>query len=132
MKRFFQTLGKKQKKAPKPPQQPITPGKSSNVAAGSSGSQPDQEDGISGTRNCCSVVDLPNLTAKTDNGSTVASSQIAIQDEASEFQVTHLGIDGTGSEHEFASKYLSSVRLRPVLIQTFSSLQNRRDMGSWS
>ena len=132
MKRFFQTLGKKHKKAPKPPQQPISPGKSSNVAAGSPGSRADQEDDISGTSNCYSVVDPPDPTAKTDNGNTGTSSQIAIQDEASEFQVSNLGIDGTGSEHEFASECLSSVRLRPILIQTASSLQNRRDMGSRS
>lgn len=132
MKHFF---GRKRNKTPKSPQQPISPGKSRNIVAGSpgSGSRVDQHDANSGThKGCCCVVDLPSLIAETDNGSTGASSQIALQEGPSEFRVSNLGIDGTGSRYELASKCFSSLRSRPILVQLSGSLQNRRARRYWS
>lgn len=126
------SFGKMHDKTTKPPQQPTSPGKSSNVAAGLSGSPVDQDDGVSGRHNCRHMIDLPNLTAETDNRSTGASSRIAIQDEASEIRVSNPGIDGTGSGQEFASGYFSPLRLKLIPTQASGSPQNRRDRRYWS
>ena len=120
-------LWKKARKTPKPSQRIISPGKSSNVATGSSGSQAHQDDAVGGGLNCHCMVDCPNLTAEADNGSTYASSRTAIQDKASESLVSSLGVDGAGSRHELASELFSSPRLRPILMQISGSLRNRRD-----
>ena len=102
MKRFF---GKKRKRTPNPPQEPISLDEPSDVATGSSGLRADQDDsGISGRNNRRRMVDFPNLTAGTDSVSTGASSRIAIQDGASEFRVSSLEIDGTGSGRELPSE----------------------------
>ena len=129
MKHFF---GKKRDKTSKPPRRPFPPDKSSNVAAGSPGYRADQDDGISGRHKCHHIVDLPNLIAEIDNGSTGASSRIAVLDDASGLQVSNLGIGDTGSGHESTGEYFSSLRLRPILIQISCSLQNRRDRQYWS
>ena len=124
MERFF---GKKRKKAPKPPQQPTPPDTSSKIAAESSSFRADQDDGINGRHDCDHLdlgADFHDLTAET-GGVNSASSRIAIQDGASESQVSSLEIDGTGSRHEFPSEYFSFMRLRQFLIQVSSSLPNR-------
>ena len=107
MKRFF---GKKRKRTPNPLQQPIPPDKPGEVATDSSGLRADQDDDISGRNHRCYVIDLPSLIAEKDSVSTGASSQIAIQDGASEFRVSSLGIDDTGSGHELASERFSPLR----------------------
>ena len=123
MKRFF---GKKRDKTLK------SPDTSTNVSAGLTGFQTDQDGSINGRHNHCCMNPgsrFHDLTADTEMSG--ASSQVAVQGGASESRAPSLGIDSTGSRHVCAGEFLS-LRSGPILTQISGSLQNRRDRRYWS